>query len=143
MGKKAQVTDDFMIIARIESLILKIGMGDALKRAEAYIDAGADGIMIHSSDKTPNEILEFCGKYKKIKYRVPLIAVPSTYNGVREKQLEKAGIRIVIYANHLLRSAYPAMMKTAETILAHGRSKEADKYCLPIKEVLTLIPGAV
>ncbi|PIP31490.1 phosphoenolpyruvate mutase [bacterium (Candidatus Gribaldobacteria) CG23_combo_of_CG06-09_8_20_14_all_37_87_8] len=142
-GKKAQVTDDFMIIARIESLILKIGIEDALKRAKAYIDAGADGIMIHSKEKTPEEIFEFCEKYKKIKFRVPLVAVPSTYSSVREKQLEKAGVRIVIYANQLLRSAYPAMVNAAESILRHGRAQEADrKYCISVAEVLKLIPGA-
>lgn len=142
-GKKAQVTDEFMIIARIESLILEQGMEDALKRADSYIKAGADGIMIHSKEKTPDEVLEFCEKYKKIKYRVPLIVVPSTYSSIKESQLQKAGVRIVIYANQLLRSAYPAMTKTAEMILKHGRAAEADKkYCMPISEVLKLIPGA-
>lgn len=141
-GKKAQVTNDFMIIARIESLILKKGLKDALRRAKAYIEAGADGIMIHSKEKTPDEVFQFCHQYKKFRYRVPLVAVPSTYSGVKEKELIKAGIRIVIYANQLLRSSYPAMVKTAETILKYGRAKEADKYCLPIDEVLRLIPNA-
>lgn len=142
-GKKAQVTDEFMIIARIESLILKMGMEDALARADAYIKAGSDGIMIHSKEETPDEVLDFCKKYKRIKYRVPLVVVPSTYNTIKESQLQKAGVRIVIYANQLLRSAYPAMVKTAESILKHGRAAEADKkYCLSINEVLKLIPGA-
>lgn len=139
-GKKAQVTDDFMIIARIESLILKAGLNDALKRAKAYIGAGADGLMIHSKEKNPREILGFCKKYKKLKYRVPLVVVPSTYNQITEEELIKAGVKIVIYANHLLRSAYPAMVKTAKSILKHHRSYEASKSCLPIKEILELIP---
>lgn len=139
-GKRSQVTNDFMIIARIESLILKAGMDDALRRARAYIDAGVDGLMIHSKEKKPSEILEFCKKYKKFEYKVPLVVVPTTYNQITEEELAEAGVRIVIYANHLLRSAYPAMVKTAELILKHRRSYETDKFCLPIKEILNLIP---
>ena len=139
-GKKAQITEDFCIIARIESLILGKGVQDALKRARSYIAAGADGIMIHSKEKSPREVLEFCKEYKKFKHTVPLIAVPSTYNSITEKQLEKAGVSVVIYANHMLRSAYPAMVKTAKLILSKGRSFEAaEKYCMPIPEILTLI----
>lgn len=140
-GKQAQVTDDFMIIARIESLILKQGVEDALKRARAYIEAGADGIMIHSSDKKPDEILAFCKKYKKFDRKVALVVVPSTYSQIYEKELIMAGVNIVIYANQLLRTAYPAMVKTAISILKNGRAHEAEKLCMPIKEVLTLIPG--
>ncbi|MBS3101888.1 phosphoenolpyruvate mutase [Candidatus Woesearchaeota archaeon] len=140
-GKKAQVTEDFMIIARIESLILKNGVKDALTRAKAYIKAGADGIMIHSKEKDPKEILDFCREYKKLKDKVPLVAVPTTYNSIAEEDLIKAGVKIVIYANHLLRSAYPAMVKTAESILKNHRCLEADKLCLPVSEILTLIPG--
>lgn len=142
-GKKAQVTGDFMIIARIESLVLKVGMQDALKRARAYIEAGADGIMIHSKEKTPGEIFKFCQEYKKFKYRVPLVVVPSTYSSVKEEELRRVGIRMVIYANQLLRSSYPAMVKTAEAILKHGRAYEADKYCLPIDEIIKLIPNSI
>lgn len=142
VGKKSQVTSDFMIIARIESLILKAGMEDALERAKAYIDAGADGIMIHSKEKSPDEIFEFCKKYKKFQYRVPLVAVPTSYNTITEEELAKAGIRIVIYANHLLRSAYPAMVKAAQLILKHRRSFEIDDICLPINEIINLIPVA-
>ena len=141
-GKKAQVTDDFMIIARIESLILKKGLDDALKRAKAYIESGADGIMIHSNEKDPKEILDFCSQYNKIEDKVQLVVVPSTYCTITEEDLIKAGVKIVIYANHLLRSAYPAMVKAAETILKNHRCHEADEYCLPIKDVLTLIPGS-
>jgi len=141
-GKKAQVTDDFMIIARIESLILEKGMKDAIERAKAYIKAGADGIMIHSKSKDPQEILEFCEKYKKFDYRVPLTVVPSTYSKIKEEELMHAGVNIVIYANHLIRSAYPSMQKTAESILLHERSYEASKLCMPINDILTLIPGA-
>jgi len=141
-GKKAQVTDDFMIIARIESLILDAGMDDALERAEAYIDAGADAIMIHSKDEDPDDILEFCEHYEDFEYKVPLVVVPTTYCQITEEELIDAGVDVVIYANHLLRSAYPAMKETAETILEKNRAKEADKeYCMPISEILTLIPG--
>ena len=139
-GKKAQVTPDFMIIARLESMIAGKGVKDALARAQTYIDAGADGIMVHSKEKDPKEVLEFCRGFKKFKRKVPLIAVPTTYHTITEKELAKAGISVVIYANHLLRSAYPAMVKTAQTILSHGRATEADKeYCMPISEILTLI----
>ncbi len=140
-GKNAQVTDDFMIVARIESLILEVGLDDALKRAEAYIEAGADGIMIHSRKKEPDEILEFCKHYKLLKGDVPLIVVPSTYNSITEKELRLAGVRIVIYANHLLRAAYPAMVKVAQSILKYERSLEADTNLMSISEILELIPG--
>lgn len=140
-GKKAQATDDFMIIARIESLILGQGMDDAFTRAKAYLEAGADGIMIHSREKTPDEIFEFCDRYKDLENRKPLVVVPSSYNQVTEKELIERGVNVVIYANHLLRSAYPAMMKTAESILTHQRSAECDEHMLSIKEILELIPG--
>ena len=139
-GKKSQVTDDFMIIARIESLILKKGIEDAIKRAKAYIKAGADGIMIHSKEKDPKEVLDFCKKYRKLRNKVPLVAVPTTYNIITEEKLVSAGIDIVIYANHLLRSAYPSMVKTAESILKNHRSYEAERLCLPIKDTISLIP---
>ena len=140
-GKKSLVTEDFMIIARIESLILKHGMDDALRRAEAYIAAGADGIMIHSKNKDGKEIIEFCNQYKQIENRVPLVVVPSTYAHMSEKELQDLGVNVVIYANHLIRSAYPAMVSVAKSILESARAKEAsDKYCMPIKEILNLIP---
>jgi phosphoenolpyruvate mutase len=139
-GRKAQVTDDFMIIARIESLILKAGMDDALARARAYIAAGANGIMIHSKEPTTDEILTFCKEYAKFDDRVPLVVVPSTYSYATEDELAAAGVRIVIYANHLLRSAYPAMVQVAESILRHGRAAEAEDLCMPIKEIINLIP---
>ena len=142
IGKSSLVGEDFMIIARIESLILKAGLEDALKRAKAYIDAGVDGVMIHSKEEDPTEIFDFCDEYKKFDKKVPLIVVPSSYNSVTEDILIKKGANIVIYANHLLRSAYPAMVKTAESILKNKRSKEAsDDYCMSIKEILNLIPG--
>jgi len=138
-GKRAQITDDFMVIARIESLILKAGLPDALKRAQAYIEAGADGIMIHSNQPTAGEVEAFCSEYRKLQRRVPLVAVPTTYGSVTEQELADMGINLVIYANHLLRSAYPAMLKTAETILAHGRASEAEPFCMSIAEILSLI----
>ncbi|WP_211258205.1 phosphoenolpyruvate mutase [Stenotrophomonas daejeonensis] len=140
-GKAAQVTDDFMIVARIESLILDQGLEDAITRADAYIKAGADGILIHSRRKTPDEIFEFCDLYAKLERRPPLIVVPSSYNQVTEQELIDRGVRVVIYANHLLRAAYPAMMDTARSILEHGRSKEVDSKLLSIKDILELIPG--
>ena len=140
-GKKSLVTEDFMIIARIESLILKNGIDDALQRAKAYIGAGADGIMIHSKEKDGKEIVEFCNKYNNFENRVPLVVVPSTYAHMTETDLQNLGVNVVIYANHLIRSAYPAMIRTAENILENSRSEEASKkYCMPIKEILTLIP---
>lgn len=139
-GKRAQVTDDFMIIARIESLILKAGMDDAIKRAKAYIDAGCDGIMIHSKEKTPDEILEFCELFKGFERKVPLVVVPSTYDTIYEEQLIEAGVSIVIYANQLLRSSYPAMVDTAQKILTHGRAYEARDNLMSIKDIITLIP---
>ena len=140
-GKRAQVTKDFMIIARIESLILEAGMDDALKRANGYIEAGADGIMIHSRQKSPAEIFEFCEKYQNLKYKVPLMVVPSSFNEVTEDEWEKRGVSIVCYANHMLRSAYPAMLSVAESILLNGRSKDCNAQCMPIKDILNLIPG--
>lgn len=140
-AKLAQVTDDFMIIARIESLILGKGMEDAVARAEAYLLAGADGIMIHSRKEDPAEIFEFCRRYKNLPNRKPLVAVPSSYNTVTEDELQNAGVSIVIYANQLLRSAYPAMQKTAQSILTHKRSAECDNQMMPIKAILELIPG--
>jgi len=140
-GKQSQVTDEFMIISRIESLILKAGMEDALTRAKAYIEAGTDGIMIHSKEKEPTEILEFLSAYSKFDSKVPVIVVPSSYNSITEEELAKAGANVVIHANHMLRSAYPNMQKTAESILKHHRSLEADEFCMPIKEILHLIPG--
>ena len=141
MGKKSQITKEFMIIARVESLILKKGVDDALTRSKAYIEAGADGIMIHSKEKKPDEILEFCKRYKSFDKKVPLIAVPSSYNTIYERELIEAGVNIVIYANQLLRSAYPAMVDTAKSILENERSFEADSRMMPINEILNLIPG--
>ncbi|MBI9099230.1 MAG: phosphoenolpyruvate mutase, partial [Spirochaetaceae bacterium] len=138
-GKKAQITDDFMIIARIESLNLGKGVDDALTRAEAYIKAGADAIMIHSKEKDPVMLFEFCDRYNNFDQKVPLVAVPSTYSHVTETELAQKGISIVIYANQLLRSAYPMMKQTAETILANERALEADANCMAIKEIISLI----
>jgi phosphoenolpyruvate phosphomutase / 2-hydroxyethylphosphonate cytidylyltransferase len=141
-GKMAQVTDDFMIIARVESLILKAGLEDALARAKAYIDAGADGIMIHSKENESTEIIEFCKRYSQFEKKVHLVVVPSTYCHITEEELKANGINVVIYANHLLRSSYPAMVKTAESILYNERSHEAsNEHCMPIKDILNLIPG--
>lgn len=140
-GRAARITQDFMVIARVESLILKAGMEDALKRAKAYSEAGADAIMIHSKEKSPDEILEFCKKFREYNKLVPIIAVPSSYNTIYEDELAEAGVNVVIYANQLLRSAYPAMVDTAKSILTHKRSFESNGNCLSIKEILELIPG--
>ena len=138
-GKNAKITPDFMIFARIESLNTGLGLEDALTRAQAYINAGADGIMIHSKASEPTEVFEFMRRYNEFEVRKPVIAVPSTYNTVTEAELHDAGVDIVIYANQLIRSAYPAMEKTAKSILVNTRSYEADKYMLPVKEILELI----
>ncbi|SMD37771.1 phosphoenolpyruvate mutase [Reichenbachiella faecimaris] len=140
-GKKAQVTDEFMIFSRLESLIADKGMEDALTRAKAYIAAGTDGIMIHSRHKDGKEIMEFMKEYQKFEVKVPVISVPSSYNQFTEDELKAAGFSIVIYANHLLRTAFPAMKKTAESILTHKRSKEVDGDCMSIKEILTILPN--
>ena len=138
-GKLAQKTKDFMIIARIESLILEKGMEDALERAFAFVKAGADGIMIHSRKKDPSEIFEFVRKFREQDEKTPIVVVPTSFNSVTEDEFEKAGVNIVIYANHLIRSGIPAMKKVAETILLNQRAKEADDLCMPIKEILSLI----
>ena len=140
-GKKAQVTSEFMIIARIESLILEQGEEDALKRAKAYIEAGADGILIHSKSKVFDEVKSFCAKFRAVDKDTPIFVVPSTYNHVTEEDLIEAKINVVIYANHLLRSAYPAMVKVAEQILKDKSSKNTNDDCMPIKEIITLIPS--
>lgn len=142
-GREVRVTSDFLIISRIESLILKAGMDDAINRAKAYIEAGTDGIMIHSKEKDGKEIVEFCKRYNEIENKVPLVVVPTSYNFMKEEQLVELGINVIIYANHLIRSAYPAMVNTAKSILENERSKEASANCMPIKEILTLIPGGM
>lgn len=138
-GKKVQLTDDFMVIARIESLILEQGMEDALTRARAYVSAGADGIMIHSRRKEPDEILEFCDRFRQEDQVTPLVVVPSSFNTVTEDELAKHGVNIVIYANQLTRSAFPAMEQTAKDILKYHRAHEVDERLMPIKQIISLI----
>lgn len=138
-GKKVQLTDDFMIIARIESLILERGMEDALTRAHAFVKAGADGIMIHSRKKDPAEILEFCDLFRKENQTTPIVVVPSSFNTITEEELGAHGVNIVIYANQLTRSAFPAMEQTAKDILKYHRAKEVDDRLMPIKDIISLI----
>lgn len=138
-GKNAQLSEDFMIISRIESLILEKGMDDALKRAFAFRYAGADGIMIHSRKKEPDEILEFCDKFRARDKETPIIVVPSSYNSITEDELISHGVNIVIYANQLLRAAFPAMQNAAKSILKHHRAHEIDEELLSIKDIITLI----
>ena len=140
-GKTAQISDDFMIIARIESLILEAGMEDALVRADAYIKAGADGIMIHSRHKEPDEIIEFMKRFRATDKNTPVVVVPTSFNSVTVEEFEEMGVNIVITANHMLRAAYPAMLKVAKSILENGRSLEAEPDCISIKEILEFIPG--
>jgi phosphoenolpyruvate phosphomutase len=140
-GKKAQVTKDFMIVARLESLIAGYPVSDALERAFAYVKAGADGVMIHSKEKSGDDIKEFCQKFRAEYKNVPIVLVPTTYNQFTEEELHAWGANIIIYANHMLRASYPAMVKVATTILENERSKEADSLCMPIKQILELIPG--
>lgn len=138
-GKRAQLTDDFMIIARIESLILEKGMEDALKRAFAFRDAGADGIMIHSRKKDPGEIFDFCDRFRKEDKDTPLVVVPTSFNSVTEDELASHGVNIVIYANQLMRAAFPAMQRVAEEILKNHRAKDVDDILMPFKDIIRLI----
>jgi len=140
-GKAAQISNDFMIIARIESLILEAGMDDALLRAKAYIKAGADGIMIHSRHKDPSEIIEFMLKFRATDINTPVVIVPTSFNTVTIEEFIEMGVNIVITANHMLRSAYPAMLKVAKSVLENGRSLEAEPDCMSIIEILNIIPG--
>ena len=141
IGKNAQVTDDFMVIARCESLIAGKSIDDALERCFSYVEAGADGIMIHSKNKTGEDIKQFCVKFRNKYTSIPIVVVPTTYNQIKEEELHSWGVNVVIYANHMLRAAYPAMLKCATTILENERSLETDSICMPIKEILELIPG--
>lgn len=142
IGKRAQVTSDFMIIARIESLVYNSGLGDALNRASAYIEAGADAIMIHSKSNLPDETFLFSKKFCQLKNKVPLVVLPTTFNKVSEQELIDNGINMVIYENQLLRAAYPAMYKVASSILEHQNSYECAKDCISVNEMLNLIPNA-
>lgn len=137
-GKAAQTTDEFMVIARIESLVLGAGVDDAINRGKIYLDHGADGLMIHASQTDPSQVFEVLREFKG---ETPLVVVPTAFSHVTEAELAEAGANIVIYANHLLRAAYPAMVQVAQSVLEHGRALEAEEHCLPIKDVLSLIPG--
>ena len=139
-GKRAQKTKDFMICARIESLILEQGMDDALMRAHAFVTAGADAIMIHSRKKDPAEIFEFLERFRGKDAITPVVLVPTSFNSVTEGEFKKRGANVVIYANQLTRSGFPAMQEAARTILENHRAFEADAMCMPIKEIITLIP---
>ncbi len=140
-GKRAQVTEEFMIIARVESLILGKSVDDALERAFAYVKAGADGVMIHSKESTGEDIIEFCERFRKEDKVTPIVVVPSTFNHITEEEFANIGVNIVIYANHMLRASYPAMYNVAKQILIDGRSLEASEDCMSIKSILELIPG--
>jgi phosphoenolpyruvate phosphomutase len=137
-GKAAQVTDDFLIFARLESLILGAGMADALYRADAYLDAGADGIMIHSRQSKGDEVLAFASAFRERHPHVPLVAVPTTYHTLRLDELEAAGFNVIIYANHMLRAAIKAMRGVCQTILENGRTTEAEEWCSDLDEVLRM-----
>ena len=139
-GKTTQLSDDFMIIAHIDSLILEAGINDALIRAEAYIKAGADGIMIDSRHKDPTELVEFMKKFRAIDDTTPVVVLPTTFNSITVEEFIKMGINVVIFGNHMLRAAYPAMLKVAKSLLKNGRSLEAEPDCMPIKEILKIIP---
>lgn len=138
-GKRVQLTDEFMVIARIESLILEKGVQDALVRANAYVTAGADAIMIHSKKNQPDEVIDFCDKFRDKNKITPIVVVPTSFNSITENELIEHGVNIVIYANHLTRAAYPAMKKTIESILINHRAREIDKHIMPIKQIISLI----
>ncbi len=139
-GKAAQKSKDFMICARIESLILEQGVEDALNRAFAYVKAGADAIMIHSRKKEPDEIFEFVSKFRKKNATTPLVVVPTSFNSVTEEEFKKRGVNVVIYANQMIRAGFPAMQNVCKKILENHRAKEVDDECISIKEIITLIP---
>lgn len=139
-GKKAQKSKEFMICARIESLILEQGMEDALQRANAYVEAGADAVMIHSRKKDPAEIFEFVEKFRENDANTPIVVVPTSFNTVTEEEFKTHGVNVVIYANQLTRTGFPAMQNAAELILKHHRAKECDDVCMSIKDIITLIP---
>ena len=143
LGKNSCSSKDFLIIARVESFILGKGLNDAIKRSAAYVKAGADGIMIHSKDESPKEILDFSRIFKNKFPEIPLVAVPTSYNKVKEEILQKAGVNVVIYANHLLRACYPAMVEATKQILKNKRTYELEKKLLSIKDILKLIPGTI
>lgn len=143
IANRSRRSHDFMLIARIESLVLERGMNDALSRAHQYVEAGAAGIMIHSKSTEPLEVLEFSNRFRAQNQKTPLVCVPTTYNRIRFSELEQAGFNVVIYANHLLRAAYPAMVKVAEGILQSGRSFEVEDILYPIEAILRLIPGTI
>lgn len=139
-GKKAQKTKEFMICARIESLILEQGMEDALERAFAFVEAGADAIMIHSRKKDPAEIFEFVERFRERDKQTPIVVVPTSFNAVTEEEFKERGVNIVIYANQLTRTGFPAMQNAAKMILENHRAKECDDICMPFKEIIRLIP---
>jgi len=140
VGKQAQITDTFMVIARIESLPLGKDVDDAVRRAEAYIEAGADAIMIHSRAKVPDDVFAFCERAQSFPKQVPIVAVPTSYSQTSERELAAAGVDMVIYANHMLRAAYPQMVKAARSILEHGRALEIEPELASIKDALALVP---
>lgn len=142
-GKRAQKTKDFMICARIESLILERGMEDALKRAFAFVKAGADAIMIHSRKHDPEEIFTFAERFRAEDRTTPLVVVPTSFNSVTEEEFKARGVNVVIYANQLTRTGFPAMQNAAKTILEHHRAQECDTLCVPIRDIITLIPEEV
>lgn len=141
LGKEAQVTKDFMVISRIESFILGDTLEDAITRAKAYVSAGSDGVMIHSKDRSGEDIKSFCLSFRKFNNTTPIIVVPTSYNHILEKELQDWGANVIIYANHLLRASFPAMQKVANSILTNKRSLETNDDCMSIKEILELIPG--
>ena len=141
VGKASQLSDGFMLIARIESLVLDKPVSESLERADAYLEAGADGIFLSSREKTPTQIFDFAQKFKASHKEAFLVVVPSTYPSVKEDELYKCGVDLVIYANHLLRASFPAMKKTAQSILEFQRALEIEKELLTIKEILSIIPG--
>jgi len=139
IGNKSKKTDDFLIIARVESLILDKGLDDALYRSEKYAEAGAGGILIHSKDKSEENVFQFVKDFKN-NTNLPLVVIPTTYNHVTLQKFKDIGVDVVIYANHLLRSSYPAMMSTAENILKFGRTKEIESTLMSVKEIINFIP---
>jgi phosphoenolpyruvate phosphomutase len=134
-GKDAQSDDDFAIITRVEAFIAGWGLGEAMRRAEAYHAAGSDGILIHSALSRPTEVLAF---QKEWAGRSPVVIVPTKYHGTPTEVFREAGFSIAIWANHLLRSAVVAMQDTARTIFRDQNLQSVEDRIAPVKELFRL-----
>ena len=134
-GKAAQVDPDFVFIARTEAFIAGLGLGEAMDRAHAYADAGADAILVHSRADRPDQVLEFAAEWTD---DVPLVAVPTTYHGVSEQGLFRAGYRMVIYANHIIRAQVKAVSEMLEVLKRSGCAGAVEPDIVPMDTLFEL-----